>query len=226
MYLREGPTQTCNVYLRQGLTQTYNVYLREGLTQTYNVYLREGLTQTCNVYLREGLTQTCNVYLREGLTQACAVYLREGLTQTCNVYLREGLTQTYNVYLREGLTQTISRAAQRLQLNQAASPTPHTPHLGFVHPLQDVALHQCLPLSSVCCFPVPCNSLLPCYVVLTSPAWSSSWSLNSPWLPLCAAFGPPIVLHSCYMSGPSPLSFQCLSLSLGVCLCISVCLSV
>ena len=27
-------------------------------------------------------------------------------------------------------------------------------HLGFVHPLQDVALHQCLPLSSVCCFPV------------------------------------------------------------------------
>ena len=29
-------------------------------------------------------------------------------------------------------------------------------HLGFVHPLQDVALHQCLPLSSVCCFPVSC----------------------------------------------------------------------
>ena len=27
-------------------------------------------------------------------------------------------------------------------------------HLGFVHPLQDVALHQCLPLSSVCRFPV------------------------------------------------------------------------
>ena len=27
-------------------------------------------------------------------------------------------------------------------------------HLGFVHPLQDVALHQCLPLSSVYCFPV------------------------------------------------------------------------
>ena len=24
----------------------------------------------------------------------------------------------------------------------------------FVHPMQDVALHQCLPLSSVCCFPV------------------------------------------------------------------------
>ena len=28
-------------------------------------------------------------------------------------------------------------------------------YLGFVHPLQDVALCQCLPLSSVCCFPVP-----------------------------------------------------------------------
>ena len=25
----------------------------------------------------------------------------------------------------------------------------------------------------------------------------------------CAAFGPPIVLHSCYMTGPFPLLFQC-----------------
>ena len=32
-------------------------------------------------------------------------------------------------------------------------------HLGFVHPLQDVALHQCLPSSSVCCFPNPGGSL-------------------------------------------------------------------
>ena len=47
-------------------------------------------------------------------------------------------------------------------------------HPGFVHPLQDVALHQCLPLSSVCCFPDPGGSLIPCYVVLPSSAWSSS----------------------------------------------------
>ena len=33
-------------------------------------------------------------------------------------------------------------------------------HLGFVHPLQDVALHQCLPLSSVCWFAVSGSSLL------------------------------------------------------------------
>ena len=33
-------------------------------------------------------------------------------------------------------------------------------YLGFVHPLQDVALHQCLPLSSVCCFPNPGGSIL------------------------------------------------------------------
>ena len=32
-------------------------------------------------------------------------------------------------------------------------------HLGFVNPLQDVALCQCFPLSSVCCFPVPGGSL-------------------------------------------------------------------
>ena len=43
--------------------------------------------------------------------------------------------------------------------------------LGFVHPLQDVALHQCLPLSSVCCFPDPGGSLLLCHVVLPSSAW-------------------------------------------------------
>ena len=80
--------------------------------------------------------------------------------------------------------------------------------LGFVHPLQDVALHQCLLLSSVCCFPNLGGSLL-CYVVLPSSAWSSSWSLPSPWLPLCAAFGPPIVLNSCYLTGLFPLLFQC-----------------
>ena len=53
-------------------------------------------------------------------------------------------------------------------------------HLGFVHPLQDVALHQCLPSSSVCCFPNPGGSLLLCYVILPSSAWSSSGPLPSP----------------------------------------------
>ena len=67
-------------------------------------------------------------------------------------------------------------------------------HLGFVHPLQDVALHQCLPSSSVCCFPNPGGSLLLCYVILPSSAWSSSRPLPSPWLPLCASLCPPIVL--------------------------------
>ena len=38
--------------------------------------------------------------------------------------------------------------------------SPFTFHLGFVYPLQDVAHHQCLPLFSVCCFPVPGGSLL------------------------------------------------------------------
>ena len=67
-------------------------------------------------------------------------------------------------------------------------------HLGFVHPLQDVALHQCLPSSSVCCLPNPGGSLLLCYVILPSSAWSSSRPLPSPWLPLCALPCPPIVL--------------------------------
>ena len=67
-------------------------------------------------------------------------------------------------------------------------------HLGFVHPLQDVALHQCLPSSSVCCFPNPGGSLLLCYVILPSSAWSYSRPLPSPWLPLCVSLCPPIVL--------------------------------
>ena len=38
-------------------------------------------------------------------------------------------------------------------------------HLGFVHPLQDVALHQCLPSSSVCCLP---NPVVPSFSVMSS----------------------------------------------------------
>ena len=67
-------------------------------------------------------------------------------------------------------------------------------HLGFVHPLHDVGLHQCLTSSSVCCFPNPGGSLLLCYVILPSSAWSSSRPLPSPWLPLCESLCPPIVL--------------------------------
>ena len=64
-------------------------------------------------------------------------------------------------------------------LPRIASPSNNhfTFHLGFVHPLKDVALRQCLPLSSGCCFPVPGGSLLSSSVVLPSSAWSSSWSL-------------------------------------------------
>ena len=47
-----------------------------------------------------------------------------------------------------------------LRLRQSQHYSPFTFHLCFVHPLQDVALHQCLPLSSGCCFPVPGGSLL------------------------------------------------------------------
>ena len=51
---------------------------------------------------------------------------------------------------------------------QIRGPVSFTFHQGFVHPLQNVALHQCHPLSSVCCFLVPGGSFLPFYVVLPS----------------------------------------------------------
>ena len=66
-------------------------------------------------------------------------------------------------------------------------------HLGFVDPLQDVALHQCLPSWSVCCFTNPGGSLLLRYVILPSSAWSSSRPLPSPRLPICASLCSPIV---------------------------------
>ena len=78
-------------------------------------------------------------------------------------------------------------------------------------------------ICSVHSFPVPDGSLLLCYVVLPSSTWLSPRSLPSPWLPLCAVFSPSIVLHSCYMSGPFPLLFQCVYYQLP--LFISVCLA-
>ena len=51
-----------------------------------------------------------------------------------------------------------------------------------------------MPCTVFClCFHVPAGSLLLCYVILPSSAWSPSWFLPSPWLPLCAAFGPSVV---------------------------------
>ena len=48
--------------------------------------------------------------------------------------------------------------------------TFHTFHLGVVHPLQDVARHQCLPSSSVCCFPVPSFFVMSsCHLLLGRP---------------------------------------------------------
>ena len=73
---------------------------------------------------------------------------------------------------------------------------------GFVHPLQDVVLHQCLLLFSVCYFPVPGGSLLPYHLLLGCP---SSFFMVVTLCSVC----PPIVLHSCYVFGPSPLLFQC-----------------
>ena len=77
-------------------------------------------------------------------------------------------------------------------------------HLGFAHLLQDVAFHQCLPLSSVYCFPVPGGfsfAMSSCHLLPGHP-------LDLFPLSLSAAFGPPIALHSCYMSSPFLFLFQ------------------
>ena len=53
----------------------------------------------------------------------------------------------------EQYQQMITYGIQWNEYSMAVSlvwPMPLTFHLGFVHSMQDVALHQCLPLSSVC----------------------------------------------------------------------------
>ena len=64
-------------------------------------------------------------------------------------------------------------------------------HLGLVHPLQDVALHQCLPLSSVCCFIFHLSPRL-----CSSTAGCSPLSMSS--IVLC-------LLLSCFMWFPPSL---------------------
>ena len=100
-------------------------------------------------------------------------------SRSCTILMIEGLKPLQVKSNNQSFSQSFSRFPS---------------HLGFVHPLQDVALHQGLPSSSVCCFPNPGGSLLLCYVILPSSAWSSSRPLPSPWLPLCASLCPPIVL--------------------------------
>ena len=55
--------------------------------------------------------------------------------------------------------------------------------LGFVHPLQDVAFHQCLPLSSVCCFPDLGGSLVlvtsSCRLLLSAAAAEDDKMINN-----------------------------------------------
>ena len=75
-----------------------------------------------------------------------------------------------NTYVQVARAQSCANHVQHIAcLSHVTCRMPRGPkgqlssRLGFVHPLQDVALHQCLPLSSVCCLPNPGGSLLLCY---------------------------------------------------------------
>ena len=86
--------------------------------------------------------------------------------------------------------------------------TCFTFHLGFVHLLQDVALHQCPPLPSVCCFLFQVG---PSFLVMLSCHLLHGRPLDLFPLLGCRSVQRVVYLLSfiCYMSGPSPLLFQC-----------------
>ena len=90
---------------------------------------------------------------------------------------------------------------------------PCTLYLGCVPPLLEVALRKFFPLLSVFCSSRPCCSLPLHDVIFPSHFGSAPRSSSFPHLPLCCAYCPPIVLHSCHMSSPSPpLCFTIFSL--------------
>ena len=69
-------------------------------------------------------------------------------------------------------------------------------HSGFVHPLQDVALHQFLPLSFVQWCPAPGNTLFAYNIILPPFARSSSGSVPFPGLLLCALLCPSVNIEA------------------------------
>ena len=77
---------------------------------------------------------------------------------------------------------------------------PCTMYLGCVPPLLEVALRKFFPLLSVFCSSRPCCSLPLHDVIFPSHFGSAPRSSSFPHLPLCCAYCPPIVLHSCHMS--------------------------
>ena len=81
-------------------------------------------------------------------------------------------------------------------------------NLGCVPPLLEVALRKFFPLLSVFCSSRPCCSLPLHDVIFPSHFGSASRSSFFPHLPLCSAYCPPIVLHSCHMSSPSPFCIR------------------
>ena len=85
---------------------------------------------------------------------------------------------------------------------------PCTLYLGCVSPLLEVALRKFFPFLSVFCSSRPCCSLPLHDVIFPSHFGSAPRSSSFPHLPLCCAYCPPIVLHSCHMSSPSPFCIR------------------
>ena len=85
---------------------------------------------------------------------------------------------------------------------------PSTLYLGCVPPLLEVTLRKFFPLLSVFCSSRPCCSLPLHDVIFPSHFGSAPRSSSFPHLPLCCAYCPPIVLHSCHMSSPSPFCIR------------------
>ena len=126
------------------------------------LWLGEIESLVCNFYLSMAAREIEQI--RSWDTLGCCWDIKQ---QTSKVYVehRTSVTLHWHSRLQGCLLQLLGETAS-LHFHT------FTCHLGFVYPLQDVALHQCLPLSSACCFPVPGGSsflAMSCHLLLGRP---------------------------------------------------------
>ena len=146
----------------------------------YEMLLSEtSLTQRGQPLVVKGLLEPCSLFCLSDSAVAIVGLQEEKQCKACFVSEHDLKYSSVHVVLlnlfvfvlhSDILASNCSPFSARLtcKLRPFLASIPFTFRLGFVHPLQDVALHQCLPSSSVRCFLVPGGSPLPSYVILPS----------------------------------------------------------
>ena len=153
----------------EGFSVSWSTHV-EGLSVSWSTHV-EGLSVSWSTHV-EGLSVSWSTHV-EGLSVSWSTHTKETFSVLVHSFKRDSqcpgpLTQKDFQCPGPLIQATLSVSRTRGTFNVRVHSFISSFHLGFVHPLLDVALHQCLPLSSICCFPNPGGSLLLCFVHLLS----------------------------------------------------------